>query len=114
MALANGPLIEEATFRFWPKWFRMAGFEEVLELDLSHPFGSLLAIQSAVAGLGAVLTYPCLCEPELKSGALVEISSVEFSFGGYYLAVDSKAGRRKAVRAARHWLLAEFASFRES
>ncbi|MEK6215716.1 MAG: LysR substrate-binding domain-containing protein, partial [Boseongicola sp.] len=107
MALAKGPLIEEATFRLWPDWFKRAGLENVPDLDLPHPLGALLAIQSAVAGLGAVLMDENLCGPELQSGALVELSPVEISFGGYYLAVNSRAGRRKAVRAVRQWLLDE-------
>jgi LysR family glycine cleavage system transcriptional activator len=109
MALVAGPLIEEATFQFWPEWFKMAGLEDVPELDLPHPLGALLAIQSAVSGLGAVLMDKHLCAPELKSGALVELSPVEIPFGGYYLAVNSQAGRRKAVRAVRQWLLDECA-----
>ncbi|MFA3918368.1 LysR substrate-binding domain-containing protein [Ruegeria sp. 2012CJ15-1] len=109
LALANGPLIEEATFRFWPEWFEKAGLKQVPELDLPHPLGALLAIQSAVAGLGAVLMDAHLCEPELNSGALVEISPVQVPFGGYYLAVNSRAKRRKAVQAVRKWLLDECA-----
>lgn len=111
LALANGSLIDEATFRFWPDWFRQAGLKDVPELDLPHPPGALLAIQSAVAGLGAVLTDKCLCQPELKSGALVERSQVELPFGGCFLAINRKAGRRKAVRAVGLWLLAECAIF---
>ncbi len=107
IALATGPLIEEATFRLWPDWFKSAGLENVPDLELPHPLGALLAIQSAVAGLGAVLMDENLCEPERHSGALVELSPVEISFGGYYLAVNSRAGRRKAVRAVRQWLLDE-------
>lgn len=109
LALANGPLIEEATFQIWPDWFQKAGLEDVPKLHLPHPLGALLAIQSAVAGLGAVLTDRCLCEPELKSGALAELSPVEIPFGGYYLAINGKAGRRKAVRAVRQWILEESA-----
>ena len=70
-----------------------------------HPLGAILAIQSAVAGLGALLMDKNLCEPEVKSGALVELGSVEIPFGGYYLVVNKRAGRRKAVRAVREWLL---------
>ncbi|MBS9718892.1 LysR substrate-binding domain-containing protein [Pseudohalocynthiibacter aestuariivivens] len=110
MSLAKGPLVEEATFRIWPEWFKMAGLEDVPDLDLPHPLSALLAIQSAVAGLGAVLMDECLCEPEVQSGALVELSDVEIPFGGYYLAVNSRAGRRKAVRAVRQWLLDERAN----
>lgn len=106
-ALARGPLIEEATFRLWPEWFRKAGLADMPELDLPHPLAALLAIQSAVAGLGPVLTDRHLCEPELQSGALVELSPVQIPFGGYYLAVNGRAARRKAVRAVRQWLIAE-------
>ena len=109
MKLAAGPLIEEATFQLWPDWFEKAGLENAPDLDLPHPLGALLAIQSAVAGLGAVLMDKNLCEPELQSGALVELSPVEIPFGGYFLAVNSRAGRRKAIRAVRQWLLEECA-----
>lgn len=106
-ALAARPLIEEATFSLWPEWFKQAGLEEVPELDLPHPLGALLAIQSAVTGLGAVLMDKNLCEPERQSGALVELANFDIPFGGYYLAVNKRAGRRKAVRAVYQWLLDE-------
>ncbi|MCV2869683.1 LysR substrate-binding domain-containing protein [Defluviimonas sp. WL0002] len=108
-ALARGPLIEDATFRLWPEWFRLAGLVDVPVLDLPHPLGAILAIQSAVAGLGAVLMDKNLCEPEVRSGALVELASVELPFGGYYLIVNKRARRRKAVRAVCQWLLDECA-----
>ena len=104
-ALANGPLIEEATFRLWPEWFKIAGLEDVPELDLPHPLGALLAIQSAVAGLGAVLMDEHLCEPERQAGTLVELLPIQIPFGGYYITVNNRARRRKAVRAVRDWLL---------
>lgn len=106
-ALARGPLIEEATFRFWPEWFSKAGLADVPDLDLPHPLSALLAIQSAASGLGAVLMDENLCEPEVRSGALEAISDVAIPFGGYYLAVNSRAARRKPVRAVRQWLLQE-------
>ncbi len=106
-ALAAGPLIEEATFRLWPEWFAKAGLEDIPKLRLPHPLSALLAIQSAVAGLGAVLMDENLCEPERASGALVDLSEIAIPFGGYYLAVNTRAGRRKAVRAVRQWLLDE-------
>ena len=107
--IAASPLIEEATFRLWPEWFSQAGLQDVPHLNLPHPLSALLAIQSAVARLGAVLMDKHLCEPEIQSGALVELSPVEIACGGYYLAVNASAGRRKAVRAVRQWLLDEFA-----
>jgi LysR family glycine cleavage system transcriptional activator len=107
LELSARPLIEEATFRLWPEWFAKAGLGQVPDLNLPHPLGALLAIQSAVAGLGAVLMDKNLCEPEVSSGALVELSSLEIPFGGYYLALNSRAGRRKAVRAVRQWLMDE-------
>ncbi len=106
--LAAGSLIEEATFRLWPEWLAQAGLKDVPDLKLPHPLSALLAIQSAVAGLGAVLMDKHLCEPEIKSGALIELLPIEIAFGGYYLAVNTTAGRRKAVRAVRQWLLDEF------
>lgn len=111
-ALARGPLIEEATFRLWPVWFEQAGLAELPPLDLPHPLSALLAIQSAVSGLGAVLMDENLCEPERRSGALVALAPVALRFGGYYLAVNSRAHRRKPVRAVRQWLIDEAARVR--
>lgn len=109
-ALAAGPLLEEATFRLWPEWFRKSGLEETPKLDLPHPLNALLAIQSAVTGLGAVLMDKHLCEPELKAGLLVELSPLEIPFGGYYLVVNSRAARRNAVKTVRQWLIEEYAA----
>ena len=89
-----------------------AGLKNTPTLDLPHPLNALLAIQSAVAGLGAVLMDKHLCEPERESGILKELSKVEIPFGGYYLAVNARAGRRKAVRAVRQWLFDECQSYR--
>ncbi|MBD3662617.1 LysR substrate-binding domain-containing protein [Sulfitobacter aestuariivivens] len=106
-ALAEGPLIQDATFRLWPEWFARTGLASVGPLDLPHPLTALLAIQSAVSGLGAVLMDKHLCEPEVQSGALVPLSPVSIRYGGYYLAINSQARRRKSVRAVRQWLLDE-------
>ena len=103
-SLARGPLIEEATFRLWPEWFRTAGLVDLPDLHLPHPLNAILAIQSAVAGLGAVLMDRRLCEPEVTSGALVRLTDAELLFGGYFLATNARAGRRKAVRAVRRWM----------
>ncbi len=105
--LASGALIEEATFRLWPEWFRESGLKEVPVLNLPKPLGALLAIQSAVAGLGAVLMDQHLCQTEEETGALVRLNDIELHFGGYYLATNQRAGRRRAVRAVRKWLLQE-------
>ncbi|RLJ98472.1 LysR substrate-binding domain-containing protein [Ruegeria conchae] len=105
--LATGPLIEEATFRLWPEWFSKSGLKEVPTLDLPHPLGALLSIQSAVAGLGAVLMDKHLCQIEVETGALVSLNDVEIPFGGYYLATNQRAGRRRAVRVVREWLQQE-------
>ena len=104
LALAEGPLIQEATFRLWPEWFRKAGLQNPPEFQLPHPLNALLSIQSAVAGLGAVLMDRQFCEQEIQSGALEHLCDVEIPFGGYYLAINVRAGRRKAVQAVRHWL----------
>lgn len=113
-ALVTGPLIQDATFRLWPEWFAGAGFDPVPNLDLQHPLGAILAIQSAVAGLGAVLMDENLCEPERRSGALVEIPGPCLPFGAYFLAVNARAGRRKAVRAVRSWFLQDAAATAEA
>ncbi|MEM7176437.1 MAG: LysR substrate-binding domain-containing protein [Pseudomonadota bacterium] len=112
--LARGQLIEDATLQLWPDWFRRSGLDPVPPLDLPHPLNALLAIQSAVTGLGAVLMDECLCEGEVASGALVVLSPLRIPFGGYYLAVNHRARRRKAVRAVQHWLLDQGAAARSA
>ena len=106
-ALAAGPLIEEATFRLWPDWFHASGLSQAPALDLPHPLAALLSIQSAIAGLGAVLMDKHLCETEVETGALERLNDTELRFGGYYLAINQRAGRRHAVRAVRKWLQQE-------
>ena len=106
-SLASGPLIEEATFRLWPDWFLKSGLKEVPALELPHPLGALLSIQSAVAGLGAVLMDEHLCQIEVETGALERINDVELRFGGYYLATNQRAGRGRAVRCVKNWLQRE-------
>jgi LysR family glycine cleavage system transcriptional activator len=108
-ALARGSLIEEATFRLWPEWLRASGLEDVPEIKLPHPLNALLSIQSAVAGLGPILMDRHLCEAEVASGTLVRLGDTELRFGGYYLSVNPRARRRKAVRAVEAWLRAEAA-----
>ena len=105
-ALAAGPLIQDATFRCWAEWFEKAGLREARPLNLEHPLSALLAIQSAVAGLGALLTDPNLCGPELQSGTRrgVRAGQHRHDLGNGF------AGRRKAVRAVRRWLLDEAAA----
>ena len=108
-ALAQSPLIQEATFQLWDKWFVLSGMRNPPDLDLPYPLNARLAIQSAVAGLGTVLMDKHLCEPEVASGVLKRLNDIEIPFGGYYIAMNAQAGRRKAVRTVYQWLLAQSA-----
>lgn len=110
--LAKCRLIEEATFRVWPTWFAAAGVDPLPPLNLTHPMNAVLAIEAAVAGHGALLTSPELAEPDVAAGKLVQISDVGVPFGGYYLVTNSRAGRRKAVRTVRNWLLEQTVAYR--
>ena len=56
--------------------------EDVPALNLPPLLSAILAIQSAVAGPGAVPMDKNLCEPEPQSDALVDIADVEINFGG--------------------------------
>lgn len=109
-ALATSPLIQEATFQRWEKWFELSGMTTPPKLDLPHPLNARLAIQSAIAGLGAVLMDTHLCEPEVQSGVLKRLNDVEIPFGGYYVAMNAQASRRKSVRAVHKWLLEQDAT----
>ena len=104
-ALARSALVQEATFQVWDEWFECSGRTPPPKLDLPHPLNARLAIQSAVAGLGTVLMDKHLCEPEMQSGVLMRLNAVEIPFGGYYVAINKQASRRKAVRAVYNWLL---------
>ena len=48
-----------------------------------------------------------LCAAEVTAGTLVPLSDIEIQHGCYFLAVNQRAGRRKAVKAVRDWLLEE-------
>ena len=100
---------------FAPILVTLAVLALIYALDLpktlgAHPWWShQVVVVSGGLGIVAVLMDEHLAGPELSSGALVEVSPVSFTYGGYFLAVNKRASRRKAVRAVRGWLLEEAA-----
>lgn len=105
--LARQRLISDHTLQLWHHWFRQAGLAEVPDLRLSNPLDAMLAIEAGVSGQGAVLMSEELTAPEVAAGKLVRLSDCGVRYGGFYLLVNRQAGRRKAVRAVRDWLIAE-------
>ena len=52
--------------------------------------------------------------PQKKLELAFELYDTAITFGGYYIALNHRAGRRKAVRAVRQWLLEECMIFGKS
>ena len=104
-ALAGEWLIGDYIPELWPSWFREAGLEAVPKLKLTTPMQTLLTIEYAVARQGVLLLSSDLVAAEVRDGKLIQLSDVGLRHGGYYLVTNEVAGRRKAVRALREWLL---------
>ena len=104
-ALAGEWLIGDYIPELWPSWFREAGLEAVPKLKLTTPMQTLLTIEYAVARQGVLLLSSDLVAAEVRDGKLIQLSDVGLRHGGYYLVTNEVAGRRKAVRALREWIL---------
>jgi LysR family glycine cleavage system transcriptional activator len=110
--LAQKRLIGYYLTNLWPQWFATAGLRDLPPLNMTKHMPALLMIEYSVAGQGVLLLSSEMVEQELQSGKLVQLSDVGVKCGGYYLVINEAAGRRKAVRAFRDWVLSVSKSLR--
>lgn len=96
----------EGLFPDWPTWLATLGIAADNNLRIRHYGDASLALQAAVSGLGAALTWKSLAQDELKSGRLVQLlgQAIPTSLG-YHLVSPPNRFNLPRVAAFRDWLL---------
>jgi len=98
------PLHRDRAEDLWPRWAALAGFD----IEVPSPpwrMQAALALEAVVHGAGLYLGASDCTRPAEAAGQLVRLSDVGFRSGAFHLLSSGQAGRRKAVRAVRAWIL---------
>ncbi|MBY8976830.1 LysR family transcriptional regulator [Rhodobacteraceae bacterium NNCM2] len=99
-------LLHEDKGNLWCRWFAAAGVEAPTISGRTASLSTLLAIEGALAGHGAVLTSTELVENDVQAGRLRRLSSIGLEYGDYCLLFLATTARRKSFRAFRDWIIA--------
>ncbi|WP_299686300.1 LysR family transcriptional regulator [uncultured Tateyamaria sp.] len=102
--LTEVPLLRDRGPNIWIDWTAHAGFD----VDVPDPpwrMRAALALEMAVHGAGVYLGASDVTHLDETAGRLVRVSDVGFRQGSFHLLTSGQAGRRKAVRSVRAWLL---------
>ena len=97
----------------WQMWCDAAGFEAPPGLDDGWRLRMPLALEVATHGAGLYLGSADCTSTEVATGQLVQVSDVGLQLGSFHLLTSGQAGRRKAVRQVRAWLLAHTTQWRQ-
>ncbi|WP_299652346.1 LysR family transcriptional regulator [uncultured Tateyamaria sp.] len=102
--LTQMPLLRDRGPNIWIDWVALAGFD----VDVPDPpwrMRAALALEMAVHGAGIYLGASDGTHLDEAAGRLMRVSDVGFRQGSFHLLTSGQAGRRKAVRSVRTWLL---------
>jgi len=102
--LTERPLLRDRGQNIWIDWARHAGFDVVVP-DPPWRMRAALALEAAVHGAGIYLGASDGTYLDETAGRIVRVSDVGFRQGSFHLLTSGQAGRRKAVRQVRAWLL---------
>lgn len=92
-------------FPDWATWLTTLGVSETA-LRIRHFGDANLAIQAAVSGLGATLSWYSLVVDDLKAGRLIRLLDQTIPTTlGYYLVMPQNRASSNKVKAFRNWLL---------
>lgn len=108
--LKRATLIHTTLHPHWNQWmeqFSQLSARQVHSLPSLHFNQSIMAIEAARHGQGAVLCSPLLTEAEVRDGALFEPFAHRLELSkGYYVTHLKTAALRPAAVALKKWLLA--------
>lgn len=114
--LARCTLLEDewhtgnGVFPDWATWLATLGVKNNTPLRTRHFGDASLAIQAAVSGLGATLTWYSLVVDHLKAGRLARLlDQIIPTELGYYLVMPQNRAVSNKVSAFREWLLEQSA-----
>ncbi len=102
--LNTRPLLRDRGGNIWIDWVKLAGWDVAVP-DPPWRMRAALALEAAVHGAGIYLGAADGTHPDEQAGRLVRVSQVGLRQGAFHLLTSGQAGRRKAVRAVRAWLL---------
>ncbi|WP_299146956.1 LysR family transcriptional regulator [uncultured Tateyamaria sp.] len=109
--LTRVPLLRDRGPNIWVDWAAHAGFDVAVP-DPPWRMRAALALEMAVHGAGVYLGASDGTHLDETAGRLVRVSDVGFQQGSFHLLTSGLAGRRKAVRSVRTWLLDQTRSLR--
>lgn len=97
----------------WFEWIRMARAEGLDVPDLTKHITlsfreDLHGIEAAIAGHGIAICSDALVAPELASGRLLKVSSVELDGYGFYIACRPNHPRQRILKFFESWILGKF------
>ena len=102
--------IDNGMFPDWATWLATLGVNNVSPLRIRHFGDANLAIQAAISGLGATLSWYSLVVDEVKAGRLVHLLDKSIpSTLGYDLVMPQNRAALSKVAAFRTWLLVQSA-----
>ena len=108
-ALTNASLLVTTLHPHWERWFEQfstLGTTTVANIPRLHFDQSLMAIEAARHGHGAVLTSRHLTETEIASNSLIEPFPCRLQSGqGYYVVHPRKLSLSPTAALVRQWLI---------
>ena len=102
--LGRAPLLRDRGGNIWIDWVAHAGWDVPVP-DPPWRMRAALALEAAVHGAGIYLGASDGTHLDETAGRLVRVSDIGMRQGSFHLLSSGQAGRRKAVRSVRAWLL---------
>ncbi|MEO0503764.1 MAG: LysR family transcriptional regulator [Pseudomonadota bacterium] len=103
--LAQHQLFRDRHEPVWTLWAERAGFDTRQFKEREWRARVPLALEAVIHGAGLYMGSADCVAVEVAAGRLVRLSDVGLSLGSFHLLTSGQAGRRKAVRLVRRWLL---------
>lgn len=103
-------LMQETRPDEWPRWFRVAGMPHAAWRDGPVFEHFLMLAHAAAAGMGVALLPRFLIDPELQSGALVQLlPDALVDERAYYFVWPSDRNEHRSLSRFCTWLTSEAA-----
>lgn len=103
--LLTAPLLHEASFDQWRRWFVAHGIDAGQSLSGPRLWHGHLTVAAAKRGQGVALSNVFLIGDELRSGALIEVGGGEsVHLGSYVFTARRDRWRDRSILSFRRWL----------
>lgn len=103
--LLDLPLLHEASFDQWRRWFEAHGIDAGNRLKGPRLWHAHLTVAAAKRGQGVALSNVFLIGDELSSGALVEVAAGRsVHLGSYIFSARRDRWRDRSIHCFRRWL----------